>query len=172
MDVVCFAVLVIHRTTRELEQLGDEGRCVRCRDVLGAELQDKLFLELPILAHHGVWHLDLHIFDNRVRHILEPVGGSQGDRDVRDSLLNGLLGVGIRCPVVLHVVGRVEVGPLEHLEVGAESFAVIEQSHLREQVEQAVGCRGACERDAVGHFIGVLAEPLTQAIATLVVGCF
>ena len=157
MDVVNLAVLVINRATGELEQFRDEGSRIGGSDVLGAELQDKLLLELTILAHHGIGHLDLHILDDCIRHILEPVGGSQGDRDVRDALLNGLLGVGIRCPVVLHVVGRVEVRPLEHLEVGAETLAVIEQADLGEQVEEAVGCRGAGERDAVRHLVGVLA---------------
>ena len=144
VDDVDFPVLVVARTGGELEQLAHQHCGVGGGDgLLLLELQDQVSLEVSVLFLHVLRHRDLDILHHGIGDILQPVAGAQGDGDVVDAVLDGSLGTVVGCPVVLHVVGRMEEIALEQLEVLAEALPVVQQPDLPEEVHEAVGCRGA-----------------------------
>ena len=151
VDHVPLSLLVIHRATRELHELGEDGRCCPRRDGLTVlEFEEHVLLQLPVVAHHVIGQLHLHILEHGLRDV-EPVLGEKGESDIRNLLLDGFLSTGIRFPVILHEICRVEERPLEVVEAAAKSDSLVDQPDLREQVHQAVGRRCSRHRPVALH---------------------
>ena len=145
-----YAVGVIDRPAGDLEELAGEHGGVGDHHVALLQLEKGLLLgvvvDLAGLGRHG----DLDVVLGHLRQV-EVVGGAHGQRHVLDALLDGLLRARLGLPVVLHVVGGLEVGTLESLEGLAEALAVVQEADLGEQLHVAVGRRGAGQTPTGRH---------------------
>ena len=159
-----FAVLVIDRAIAHLQQFSSQRCGVGSIYVAILQGDQEVLLEHIVeLAFLGV-HLNLISSRDAVRHI-QVVQSLHGDGDVRNALVDQLLGSLFGLVLEYHTAGRIhgcclEVGFSVAADELAQTLTSIQNSDFTPEVHEAIGGRCAGQSDPAFHIWADFAQEL------------